>query len=55
MSRGQVRRVEKLEEVVERDRVRRKRVIGYFFDPQTGERFYFNEEDDPARGRKVDS
>ena len=49
MSRGLIRRLEKLEEVVERERASRRRVIAFWFDPETGERTYFNEEDGPTR------
>jgi hypothetical protein len=49
MSRSQVRRVEKMEEVVEQERASRVRIIAYWFNPETGERTYFNEEDDPDR------
>ena len=49
MSRGLIRRLEKLEEVVERERASRVRIIAYWRNPETGERTYFNEEDDPSR------
>lgn len=49
MSRSLVRRLEKLEEVVERERASRVRIIAYWLSPETGKRTYFNQEDDPSR------